>query len=1187
LKAKGITPAKVQDPDPRSGFEVVLDWIDLPRNLVAQAVGKVGGVDFSKVKERGTFGLKRVTMSQVLGKLGMKPGIGRAVAGFLGDVAIDPLTYLMSGATIGKQLAKHLPRMTPAFVKQLRNVAKGRTASAGLTKAIGAKNLANLQRLARHGGKGITAKQAQKRLFNRSGGTLTKLLERGHILEKGRGPATRAVLEKGLFPGQQLFGVPFTGIAGPTIPGKTARAFKALGKGEEFAKLARGLQKPKQGLRLLATISKLRREAKAAEAGGDALKASGLRAQANKLRRQVRELGQIADPLSKEAGEFVPKHMKPSPELLGQLAKGEIGLQRYGGDAPELLKLRNLALQGKSPTTKIGQAVTDLFGPKYTPARAQELAITNMRTQGVRDSAARSMVKMAPEFDPVIANLRKAGLLPDDLQQSHRIISDILEVKGAEGLKMSALEGLNPNDPLRALFRTEAYQKVLNHPDVAKLVAINNQFNTDDLARKTTAGVRATEATGPVSGLNRVASRESRPFLAAQAGRVGSFAGGQHRVRVVEFLQDGQPVLLSENSIGKIEGLQNTAGVFSKVDVSFGGKVIEGKSAVLMNAAQIAVEQKAGNQVTLSAWDASSQMIEKMLQSDSGLRTRLGYDSKQANLRYFFDPDPVAAIASRAAEQANAVSAGSLKKLAQSSGHLVTSADLSRKEWLGMRLPTELAKDHPLIGLIGPGVFPIKGGKGVAQGGQGLAFQAPVADALDRMAKLWEGGKSYNALLQASDMTLNWFKRWALFHPAYVIRNVWDNTFGIIVAGGNPVRAARHAMSKSVRRIRKAIISDDIASLGGKTLNIGGKAVPEQEIARFSQQHNMLAAGRTAADIVPFARAAGRSGQVAGKVVQKGKGFINGVRTANSAVEESMRLGAFLSFLDDGMDSGQALMKTVLSMPDLSNVTKFEKSFLTRIFPWYRWAKNNGARQFLHMIPQKPAYIAGVRKFQNLIQGMAPTVPDNLRPEWMREAQAAQISGDEESGSAFMLRNWFPYEEAQALTAGLASPQEAARYIAGSTRPGIKLPFELATGSDIFRQRPSEAQTLAQSLRDAPGALVGASGTPLDNFLAIRPLREFRRVGEQPDMLGKGLRTFLGGAVQPLSAERGRQEINLKTRNALQKLRQKIIRARENRDEVEVQSLLRQFMQQQVKRQRTGLKIPRAVQEALAAAGGQ
>ena len=489
LKAKGITPDRVQDPDPRSGFEVVLDWVDLPRNLVAQVVGKVAGVDFSKVKERATFGLKRIPMSAVLDRLGMKQGIARSIAGFLGDVAIDPLTYLTAGATVGKSLAKHLPRMTPAFVKQLKLVARGGAAGSGLTKAIGAKNLARMQKLAREGGVGITAEQAQKRLFNREGGILTKQLVRGHVLPGGRGPDVRAVLQEGLFPGRQLLGLPFTGLAGPTIPGKLSKAYKALGKADEFAKLAQGLQKPKEALRILATISKLRRDAAGLAAQGDDIGASALRSQIKKLRKEVRGIGEIANPLEKQAGEFIPTGKKFSDKLMAKLAKGEIGLQMEGGASPELLKWRDLAMRGKSPTGKWGRAAEEVFGPKYTPQRAQELAIINTRTQGVRASAARSMAKNAPVFDPVVANLRKAGLLPDDLEQSQRIISDILEIKGAQGYSMGGLAGLNPNDPLRALLKTEAYQKVLRHPDVAKLVAINNKHNADVLARKTAEGV--------------------------------------------------------------------------------------------------------------------------------------------------------------------------------------------------------------------------------------------------------------------------------------------------------------------------------------------------------------------------------------------------------------------------------------------------------------------------------------------------------------------------------------------------------------------------------------------------------------------------------------------------------------------------------------------------------------------------
>jgi len=217
-----------------------------------------------------------------------------------------------------------------------------------------------------------------------------------------------------------------------------------------------------------------------------------------------------------------------------------------------------------------------------------------------------------------------------------------------------------------------------------------------------------------------------------------------------------------------------------------------------------------------------------------------------------------------------------------------------------------------------------------------------------------------------------------------------------------------------------------------------------------------------------------------------------------------------------------------------------------------------------------------------LMESFDERVPNNLRPQWMREAQAAQFMGNEQEGSAWLLRTWFPFEEVQSMAAGLADPAETARFLVGSTRPGVKFAAELATGQDVFRQRPIEPFSLAEAVGLAPKALIGASGTPLDNLLAIRPAREFgRRVFEQPTVAGGVARGFLGGAIQPLSAERGLQEINLKTAGDIAKLRQKINRARENQDAVELQSLLVQLMRLQVQRQREGLTVPKDTQRVL------
>lgn len=93
----------------KSWWEYPLDFLDLPRNLVANAIGSAVGIDYSKLEREGAFGLPDVPMSAILKQLNIADGPAAAVIGFIGDVAIDPLTYL-GGAGLakigGKSVAK-------------------------------------------------------------------------------------------------------------------------------------------------------------------------------------------------------------------------------------------------------------------------------------------------------------------------------------------------------------------------------------------------------------------------------------------------------------------------------------------------------------------------------------------------------------------------------------------------------------------------------------------------------------------------------------------------------------------------------------------------------------------------------------------------------------------------------------------------------------------------------------------------------------------------------------------------------------------------------------------------------------------------------------------------------------------------------------------------------------------------
>lgn len=80
--------------DTRGAGTRVLDMIDLPRNVIANTLFKATGVVKDDPRNKAALGLQRVSVSDALEAMGVENRIVRGVAGFVGDVLLDPITYL-------------------------------------------------------------------------------------------------------------------------------------------------------------------------------------------------------------------------------------------------------------------------------------------------------------------------------------------------------------------------------------------------------------------------------------------------------------------------------------------------------------------------------------------------------------------------------------------------------------------------------------------------------------------------------------------------------------------------------------------------------------------------------------------------------------------------------------------------------------------------------------------------------------------------------------------------------------------------------------------------------------------------------------------------------------------------------------------------------------------------------------
>ena len=82
---------RVDDRDPLTRF---LDLLDLPRNTIATILAPSVAARKKASGETGALGMGVVRTADILDDLGVDNRVVRGVAGFVGDVALDPLTYI-------------------------------------------------------------------------------------------------------------------------------------------------------------------------------------------------------------------------------------------------------------------------------------------------------------------------------------------------------------------------------------------------------------------------------------------------------------------------------------------------------------------------------------------------------------------------------------------------------------------------------------------------------------------------------------------------------------------------------------------------------------------------------------------------------------------------------------------------------------------------------------------------------------------------------------------------------------------------------------------------------------------------------------------------------------------------------------------------------------------------------------
>lgn len=337
-------------------------------------------------------------------------------------------------------------------------------------------------------------------------------------------------------------------------------------------------------------------------------------------------------------------------------------------------------------------------------------------------------------------------------------------------------------------------------------------------------------------------------------------------------------------------------------------------------------------------------------------------------------------------------------------------------------------------------------------------------------------------VLKAVDTVTGTFKRLALFSPGYHIRNVlgamWNNYIGGMEAtdlakftseASNDVTNAvfKEFETELYREYRKQ-------GLASTSLNKIDMALPTKEPEDIIRE--------TVEDL----------SKTTGQRINE---RINPLKLSSwkKAFETSREAGDFFDQINrfalykwarekKGMSPEQATELVKAIQFDYSNLTNFEREVMTRVFPFYRWSRNN--------IPlQLQKFISDPRKFMKLYYANQEAkeeakIDEKKQPSYMRNTFNLPF-GNKRDGSTFTAN--LPAEDLSKV----AGAGAFGKMLVDSINPALKLPIELVSNRNLFTNReisefegqtnrfglPMKADYTIQTLLGMPGRALSGFAT--------------------------------------------------------------------------------------------------------------
>lgn len=412
-----------------------------------------------------------------------------------------------------------------------------------------------------------------------------------------------------------------------------------------------------------------------------------------------------------------------------------------------------------------------------------------------------------------------------------------------------------------------------------------------------------------------------------------------------------------------------------------------------------------------------------------------------------------------------------------------------------------------------------------------FAIPKDVAIDVGRMGQAWVTPETMRPILGVWDSFVNLFKT-ALTapFPAFHVRNGVSGFFNMWRDGiAPPAMVANSAEMLSV--MRGGRLSDDVAARlypgldaeaatkafrtelignriafvrGGQTSEVvggqlGSAAGPGGMLAKDVPAVGAAAMRPITEDLGTFGNTLwGQGGDgTSWRKVPEMVGVFGGTRDTNplvaagrmagNTVEDTVRGTHYLSKRLMGQTPADAKLATMKYQIDYADMTNFEREVMKRLFPWYAFSRKN-LPPLLEDLAKQPGRIT---PFVRLATGSR--TEGEFVPPWVAEGSSVRLPGAPDGFSRYISSFGLPFEDEAIKTLGAAVQGDSRRtfqQLFGMSQPFVKLPAEIATGTQMFSGRRLE-DLRPYEFADLGGLLPEDRARQLSQLIANSPASRF------------------------------------------------------------------------------------------------